>query len=134
MLTQVDSAALHVLEDEKGQKPLAYTFKELQTIGGYNNAFMQLESGMVDAVACDLSIASYQMPPSPTLREAGRAGPRELRGGLQEGRHRAGPAGDRRAQALNEDGTVKTDVGVLIKVKQISCYGNDSYGACLAVT
>ena len=31
-------------------------------------------------------------------------------------------------KAMNEDGTVKTDVGVLIKVKQISCYGNDSYG------
>ena len=61
VLTQVDSAALHVLEDEKGQKALADTFKELQTIGDYNNAFMQLESGMVDAVACDLSIASYQM-------------------------------------------------------------------------
>jgi tryptophanase len=30
--------------------------------------------------------------------------------------------------AFNEDGTVKTDVGVLLKVKQISCYGNDSYG------
>ena len=24
------------------------------------------------------------------------------------------------------DGSVKTDVGVLLKVKQISCYGNDS--------
>lgn len=29
---------------------------------------------------------------------------------------------------FNEDGTVKTDVGVLLKVKQISSYGNDSYG------
>lgn len=29
---------------------------------------------------------------------------------------------------FNEDGSVKTDVGILIKVKQISCYGNDSYG------
>lgn len=29
---------------------------------------------------------------------------------------------------MNEDGTVKRDVGVLLKVKQISCYGNDSYG------
>ena len=29
---------------------------------------------------------------------------------------------------FNEDGTFKTDVGVLLKVKQISCYGNDSYG------
>ena len=99
VLTQVDSAALHVLEDEKGQKPLADTFKELQTIGDYNNAFMQLESGMVDAVACDLSIASYQMAAKPDAYvKLGVLAPRELRGGLQEGRHRAGPAGDRRAQ------------------------------------
>ena len=67
VLTQVDSAALHVLEDEKGQKALADTFKELQTIGDYNNAFMQLESGMVDAVACDLSIAQYQMAAKPGI-------------------------------------------------------------------
>lgn len=59
VMTQVDSAALDVLEGD--QANLASTFKELQTIGDYNNAFMQLESGMVDAVACDLSIADYQM-------------------------------------------------------------------------
>jgi len=29
---------------------------------------------------------------------------------------------------FNEDGSVKLDVGVRLKVKQISCYGNDSYG------
>ena len=29
---------------------------------------------------------------------------------------------------FNPDGTIKTDVGVLLKVKQISSYGNDSYG------
>ena len=29
---------------------------------------------------------------------------------------------------FNEDGSVKTDVGILLKVKQICCYGNDSYG------
>lgn len=29
---------------------------------------------------------------------------------------------------FNEDGSVKTDVGILLKVKQISSYGNDSYG------
>ena len=67
VLTQVDSAALHVLEDENGQKALADTFKELQTIGDYNNAFMQLESGAVDAVACDLSIADYQMAAKPDM-------------------------------------------------------------------
>ena len=30
---------------------------------------------------------------------------------------------------FNPDGSVKTDVGILLKVKQISSYGNDSYGA-----
>ena len=34
----------------------------------------------------------------------------------------------RKFSEFNEDGSVKTDVGVLLKVKQISCYGNDSYG------
>ena len=29
---------------------------------------------------------------------------------------------------FNADGSVKMDVGVRLKVKQISCYGNDSYG------
>ena len=29
---------------------------------------------------------------------------------------------------FDENGNVVTDVGVLLKVKQISCYGNDSYG------
>ncbi|WP_165172913.1 MULTISPECIES: amino acid ABC transporter substrate-binding protein [unclassified Adlercreutzia] len=67
VITQVDSAALDVLEndEEGGQAALAATFAELQTIGDYNNAFMQLESGMVDAVACDLSIAAYQMSANP---------------------------------------------------------------------
>ena len=34
----------------------------------------------------------------------------------------------RKFSDFNPDGTVKTDVGVLLKVKQISSYGNDSYG------
>lgn len=61
VLTQVDSAALDVLDGDR--KDLQDTFKggKVQTIGDYNNAFMQLESGQVDAVACDLSIAAFQM-------------------------------------------------------------------------
>lgn len=59
VITQVDSAALDVLEGD--QADLAATFKDLSTISDYNNAFMQLESGQVDAVACDLSIAQYQI-------------------------------------------------------------------------
>ncbi|WP_302963578.1 transporter substrate-binding domain-containing protein [uncultured Adlercreutzia sp.] len=69
VMTQVDSAALDVLQDEEGQKALADTFAggAAQTIGDYNNAFMQLESGAVDAVACDLSIADYQMAAKPDM-------------------------------------------------------------------
>lgn len=63
VITQADSAALEVLEDS--QKELKDTFSRLDTIGDYNNAFMQLETGAVDAVACDLSIASYQMSANP---------------------------------------------------------------------
>lgn len=66
VITQVDSAALDVLETptaEGGQADLAATFTggAPQTIADYNNAFLQLDSGAVDAVACDLSIAQYQI-------------------------------------------------------------------------
>ena len=65
VITQVDSAALDVLEG--GMADLAATFASLETIGDYNTAFMQLESGAVDAVACDLSIAQYQMSAKPDV-------------------------------------------------------------------
>lgn len=67
VMTQADSAALDVLEGD--QKELADTFAggKVQTVGDYNNAFMQLESGVVDAVACDLSIADYQMAAKPDV-------------------------------------------------------------------
>ena len=38
-------------------------------LADYNNAFMQLESGLVDAVACDYSIAAYQMAANPGAYE-----------------------------------------------------------------
>ncbi|WP_288285443.1 transporter substrate-binding domain-containing protein [uncultured Senegalimassilia sp.] len=65
VMTQVDSAALDVLEGDQAE--VAATFKggAAQTIGDYNNAFMQLDSGMNDAVACDLSIAQYQISANP---------------------------------------------------------------------
>lgn len=63
VITQADSAALDVLQGD--QKQLADTFSRLDTIGDYNNAFMQLDSGAVDAVACDLSIAQYQLSANP---------------------------------------------------------------------
>ena len=63
VITQTDSAALDLLQGDK--KDVADTFKKLETIGDYNTAFMQLESGAVDAVACDLSIAQYQLSAKP---------------------------------------------------------------------
>ena len=66
VITQVDSAAYNVLAGEDAtQAELAATFASLETIGEYNTAFMQLESGAVDAVACDLSISAYQLAAKP---------------------------------------------------------------------
>lgn len=63
VITQTDSAAEDVLNGDKAD--LAATFASLETIGDYDTAFMQLESGAVDAVACDLSIAQYQLAAKP---------------------------------------------------------------------
>ena len=65
VITQVDSAAEEVLEGD--QADLTATFASLETISDYNTAFMQLESGAVDAVACDLSIAQYQLAAKPDV-------------------------------------------------------------------
>ena len=67
VITQVDSAAEEVLNSDMAD--LTATFASLETIGDYNTAFMQLESGAVDAVACDLSIAQYQMAGKDTYKQ-----------------------------------------------------------------
>ncbi len=63
VITQTDSAAEEVLNGDEAD--LTATFASLETIGDYNTAFMQLESGAVDAVACDLSVAQYQISAKP---------------------------------------------------------------------
>lgn len=65
VITQTDSAAQEVFEGDKAD--VAATFASLETIGDYNTAFMQLESGAVDAVACDLSISQYQISAKPDV-------------------------------------------------------------------
>lgn len=67
VITQVDSAAEEVLNGDMAD--LTATFASLETIGDYNTAFMQLESGAVDAVACDLSIAQYQLAGKDTYKQ-----------------------------------------------------------------
>jgi polar amino acid transport system substrate-binding protein len=61
VLAQADSAAYNLLVDGGEQQDLGKTFGELQTIGEYNTAFMELESGMVDALAVDLPVAEFNI-------------------------------------------------------------------------
>lgn len=110
VMTQVDSAALDVLqnEEEGGQAALAATFKELQTIGDYNNAFMQLESGMVDAVACDLSIAEYQIAAKPDVyKKLEPLSTEHYAVGFKLGDDELAKTVSDTLKAMNEDGAVK---------------------------
>lgn len=55
---QTNSSAQTALEE----KPeLQDTFKELKIVADYNTAFMDLESGAVDAIAMDIVVAKYQI-------------------------------------------------------------------------
>ena len=107
VITQVDSAALDVLEGD--QASLTATFATLETIGEYNTAFMQLESGAVDAVACDLSIAEYQM----AANEGAYAQLPEMLSeehyavGFKKGDDATAEAVNEALRALVEDGTVQ---------------------------
>lgn len=58
---QADSAALHLLEDEEGQKALADTFGMLQQFADYNTGFAELQAGSIDALAMDIGVAQYQI-------------------------------------------------------------------------
>ena len=61
---QADSSALAALTGEDASeenKALAETFKELQQVGDYNSAFMNLESGAVNAICMDIGVANYEI-------------------------------------------------------------------------
>ena len=60
---QAASSALDLLqnEEEGGQKELADTFAELKQFPDYNNAFVELQAGSIDAVAMDIGVAKYQL-------------------------------------------------------------------------
>lgn len=107
VITQTDSAAQDVLEGD--QKDLAATFATLDTIGEYNTAFMQLESGAVDAVACDLSIAQYQLAAKPDaytqLDEP--LSSEHYAVGFKKGDTKSADAVAESLKALYDDGTVK---------------------------
>ena len=110
VITQTDSAAYDVLAgDEATKADLKATFAPLETIGDYNTAFMQLESGAVDAVACDLSIAQYQMSAKP---DAYVQLPEDLSSehyavGVKKGNTELADAITKTLKEMNEDGTIE---------------------------
>ena len=61
---QADSSALEALTGEDAtdaNKKLCASFAELQQIGNYNDALMNLDAGAVDAVCMDVGVASYNV-------------------------------------------------------------------------
>ncbi len=61
---QADSSGLAALTDEEDNEEnlkLAASFAELQQVADYNTAFMNLESGAVDAIVVDIGVADYQL-------------------------------------------------------------------------
>lgn len=60
VMVQVDSSGLAALEDEENAS-LTESFGQLEQISDYNTAFMNLESGAVDAVVVDIGVGNQQM-------------------------------------------------------------------------
>ncbi len=61
---QADSSALAAFtgEDaEESNQQLAASFADLQQVGDYNSAFLNLESGAVDAICMDIGVANYEI-------------------------------------------------------------------------
>lgn len=57
---QTDSAAQDALDSEE-HTDLKASFADLVVCADYNSAFMDLESGAVDAIAMDIGVANYQI-------------------------------------------------------------------------
>ncbi len=109
VITQVDSAALEVLNEDMKNLQNTFAGGKVQTIGDYNNAFMQLESGAVDAVACDLSIAAYQMSAKPNVFKqlSEQLSSEHYAVGFKKGNEQMAEAVTKTLKEMDADGTVK---------------------------
>lgn len=61
---QADSSGLAALTGDDAtdeNKALAATFKDIQQVGDYNTAFLNLDSGVVDAICMDIGVAKYEI-------------------------------------------------------------------------
>lgn len=64
VVVQTDSSALAAFTGEGATEDniaLCQSFAELQQVADYNSAFMNLESGMVDAICMDIGVAQFQV-------------------------------------------------------------------------
>jgi len=57
---QTASSALAALQSDD-HKDLTASFATLQEFGDYNNAFVELKAGAIDAIAMDIGVAEYQI-------------------------------------------------------------------------
>lgn len=107
VITQADSAAEEVLQGDKAD--LAATFASLETRPDYNTAFAELESGATDAVACDLSIAQYQISANPDayVQLTEPLSSENYAVGFKKGDTETADKVTAALKELNEDGTVK---------------------------
>ncbi len=64
VVVQADSSALAAFQGDDAteeNKALAASFKNLQQTADYNSSFLELESGMADAICMDIGVANYQL-------------------------------------------------------------------------
>lgn len=62
--TQADSSAYNALtkqEDNEKNLKIARSFSSLEQVADFNTAFLNLESGVCDAIAVDVGVAQYQL-------------------------------------------------------------------------
>ena len=111
VMTQTDSAGLEVLTDEEGDfVEISKTFAggAPETLGDYNNIMMQLESGAVDAVVCDLSIAARQMAAKPDVfKQVQVLADEEYAVGFKKGNTEMVDAVNKTLKEMTDDGTVE---------------------------
>ena len=112
VLTQAGSAAETLLTDaEEGRADLTATFAngKVETIADYTNAVMQLESGAIDAIACDSSIADYFMAQKADAYEVAMVlSPEHYAVGFKKDNQAMADTVTETLKAMVKDGTVKT--------------------------
>ena len=109
VMTQTDSAGLDVLtSDEFADVAKTFAGGAPETLGDYNNIMMQLESGAIDAVVCDYSIAAGQMAAKPDVfKQVQTLSDEEYAVGFKKGNTEMVDAVNATLKEMTDDGTVE---------------------------